>query len=108
MKPAEKITDLEIAFPAHGVSRLPAWKEIPKEYQNQNHPRCHLVQKWFGFGLKPKKIVPKEGIDEIKALRHLQYIMGSYEPKHEHKISGVAWLIDQWFDTFDVEPTKEG
>lgn len=106
MMPAENITDVELAFPANGVSRLPAWDRIPKEYQDQNHPRCNTVEVWFGMGLKMNKIVPKKGIDQIKAFRHLKAIMGSYEPKHEHKIAGVAYLIDQWFEKFDVEVAK--
>jgi len=106
MMPADDVTDVELAFPAKGVERLPAWDDIPEDYRAERNPRCHFVQEWFMLGLKNPNIVPKEGVDKEKALRHIHAIMGSYGPKHEHKIAGVAYLIDQWFEKFEGEAIR--
>jgi hypothetical protein len=54
--------------------------------------------RWFFSGLpKGTVFVPHEGIDPAKAMRHLRAILGSFEPKHEHKEAGVAYLMSQWF-----------
>jgi hypothetical protein len=37
------------------------------------------------------------------AMRHVQYCMRSFEPKHEHKEAGCAYLLSLWFD--DIEWT---
>lgn len=92
------VTDVDIAFPA-GVSHLmPAWTDLPEDFQNDRSPWCAPVNKWFFSGLKKSEFKPKDCIDEAMAWRHLKCIMGSFEPKHEHKTAAVAWLMSQWFD----------
>ena len=49
---------------------------------------------------------PKEGVDTKKALRHVKAVLGSWEPKHEHKEAGVAFLLNEWFDDVTYETTK--
>ena len=51
------------------------------------------MSEWFFYGLKDAQFVPNEGIDKGEALRHLGYIMGSWEPQHEHKEAGCAYLL---------------
>lgn len=104
MTPTE-ITDLEIAFPAHGLKLLPAWEDIPDEFKTNGGKHEQLLTDWFFAGIKLKSVEMKEGIDQTKAFRHLKCIMGSYEPKHEHKMSGVAYLIEQWFESIEYEAT---
>lgn len=104
MKPNEKITDVEMAFPADVTRLLPPWEELPEDYQRDRAPTCKVVDQWFSCGLGNLNAVPKEGIDTTHALRHLKCIMGSYQPKHEHKTAGVAYLIDLWFETFESPP----
>jgi hypothetical protein len=55
------------------------------------------------------EIKPKEGVDVDKALRHIQAIMRSYQPKHEHKEAAVAYLLSQWFDdvTWTPKPRRK-
>ena len=36
--------------------------------------------------------------DTNKAIRHLKAILVSYDPKHEHKEAGVAFLLSEWFE----------
>jgi hypothetical protein len=41
-------------------------------------------------------------VDTNKALAHIQCIMMSFEPKHEHKTAGVAFLLDEWFSKYEA------
>jgi hypothetical protein len=50
--------------------------------------------------------VTKEGIDRSVAMRHLKCIMSSWEPQHEHKTAGVAYLMSLWFEKFEYEKVK--
>lgn len=87
------ITDLELAF---GTTKfLPAADEIPKEFWRGNAYTKLAEAIFFGRPLPDQEILMKEGVEPAllnKAVRsHLQ----SYEPKHEHKIAGVGYLIQQ-------------
>jgi hypothetical protein len=98
-----EVDRITAAFPANVVGIfLPPWDEIPDEFRTKwhydNHPWCGLVNKWFGAGLSGDEVTAKDGIDRNVAIRHLKACMGSFEPKHEHKIAGVAWLMSRWFD----------
>jgi hypothetical protein len=53
---------------------------------------------WFYRGIKGTDgLIPREGVDKGKALRHLKTIQGSFEPKHEVKEATVAYLASLWF-----------
>jgi hypothetical protein len=99
MKP-KKVSDVELAFPAQVMHLLPKWEDIPEEFKNDNTNWNSLVSEWF-FGGLSGKFIPKEGIDLKMAMRHLQACMHSYQPKHEHKEAGVAYLMSQWFEKFE-------
>jgi hypothetical protein len=58
-----------------------------------------LVSDRFFLGLKDVKLIPKEGIDPDAAWRHVSTIIGSWEPKHEHKEAAAAWLLARWFES---------
>lgn len=107
---------------------LPEWDEIPKDFQEEREaaaPWIKFVRTWFFEGLdKMEGVRPSDAlIDSIhakakadgveedvsklipmvqeqidKAFKHLGAIQGSFEPKHEHKEAGVAWLASLWFD----------
>lgn len=106
MKPM-KISDAEAAFPAHGNKLLPPKSDIPESFDSDN--KWHdIAYGWFYFGLpKGVKFYPKDGIDPKLAMRHLKAALGSFEPKHEDKMTGVAWLLSQWFDDVRDWETKE-
>lgn len=94
------------AFPANVMTDLlPPWKEIPDEFKNFNRPtpQGEIVSRWFFKGLpKGTQFIPVEGVDEKKALRHIQCCMGSWEPKHEHKVAGCAYLLSIWFSEIKI------
>lgn len=98
-----EVTDLDLAFPAQVVGTLlPLWEDIPEEFQHHRGYWTKLVDTWFALGLD-KHPATKDGIDPKTAWRHLAACMRSFQPKHEHKVAGVAYLMSLWL----VEP-KEG
>ena len=99
-------TRLDIAFgPKNLKDYLPAMSEIPKEFESWSNPWNKLVSEWFCRGLKesPKA---KEGIDSTAALAHIRTILGSFEPKHEHKTAGCAYLMSLWFELPEEKPSR--
>ena len=102
MKPAE-LTDVDIVFPANVTHLLPEFESLPQVFQDEEDPWCAVAEEWFYRGADANKFVPKPGIDKTAALRHLQACLGSYQPKHEHKMAGVGYLMSLWF-----EPISEG
>jgi hypothetical protein len=95
-----EISAVERAFPATVSKLMPKYEEIPDEFR-QFRPRDkwqRMVSDWFFSGLEDLKLSPKTGIDERKAIRHIATIMGSFEPKHEHKEAACAYLLSLWFD----------
>lgn len=102
MKP-KQIDDVGIAFATSIEGFLPPYSAIPNEFKDGRTEWNKIFSKWFYSGLpKGTKFIPKEGINENEALRHLQYCMRSWEPKHEHKEAGVAYLLSQWFQRVEI------
>lgn len=92
------VSDVMLAFPADVVGLLPAEREIPEEFWRPNDWE-RFAMHWFMHGLtESAEFYCKDGVDGATAVRHLQAILGSYQPKHEHKIAGVAYLCSLWFD----------
>jgi hypothetical protein len=94
------LTALDVAFggAAHGMRELlPPYESIPKEFRNNRTEWNRLFSDWFYRGLSSLELEPKEGIDKHAALAHIRAVMSSFEPKHEHKEAGVAFLLSQWF-----------
>lgn len=101
-------TLIEIAFPAHGISRLPPYSQIPSEYKRDGPSAVSFVNDLFYHGFQgAHTCVPRDGIVAGEALSHIAAIVGSYEPKHEHKIAGAAYLVALWLESF-TGSTKPG
>lgn len=94
MKPID-VDAVTMAFPA-GIKHLMPPREQIEAYKSGWGGK--LFNDWFFCGLKSLELMPKEGIDKSKALRHIRTIMGSFEPKHEHKEAAVALLLEEWFE----------
>lgn len=94
----QKVTGLDMAFGGDTKKLLPAYDSLPEEFRREKHEYCKLVSKWFFGGLSPQtEFTPREGVDVKDALGHVKAVLGSFEPKHEHKTAGVAYLLDQFF-----------
>ncbi len=79
------------------MTLMPLYKDIPDEFKNGRNIWVKWQQDWFFNGLKEMP-TPKEGIDVKVAMKHLNSIQRSFEPKHEHKEAGVAYLASLWFE----------
>lgn len=91
-------TNLDVAFgPEKIADFLPAMNEIPEEFHSWGNPWQKIVSDWFFKGMKEVPTAKAE-IDAIKALAHIHVILRSFEPKHEHKIAGCAYLMSLWFE----------
>jgi hypothetical protein len=102
MEPQE-VQDVDLAFGGNMEELLPPYKEIPDEFKDNNTEWNRIVSQWFFQGLPgDTTIKPKEGIDPEKAVRHVAAVLRSFQPKHEHKEAGCAYLLSLWFDKFEV------
>jgi hypothetical protein len=95
----DKTTDLEKAFAT--TRCLPKWEDIPEEFKKELYTGTlynRVIDSWFcGSALPNAGIVFNPGFEaEPKKVFH--FIMAhlrSFEPKHEHKIAGCAYLLSQ-------------
>jgi len=108
-KPVE-VSDIQMAFPASVTEMMPSLKDIPEEFQiggGDGHTKWNkLFNDCFYSGVKNLDLIPKDGIDPGRAWRHIRCIMGSYEPKHEHKEAACAYLMSLWFEDATWERAK--
>lgn len=94
------VPDLCRADVAFGnADHLPAKEIIPEAYWNDRHPASHACQMLFfkGGKLSDYGYQPREGVNLGKATMAIGAILSSFAPKHEHKIAGCGFLLDQWF-----------
>jgi hypothetical protein len=97
------VTGLDCAFGGRMEKLLPPYATIPDEYKRGHTKWNKVVSRWFFSGLpKETRFVPKAGIDEAAAKAHLRAILVSFEPKHEHKEAGCAYLLSKWFEDVEV------
>lgn len=96
------VSDVVMAFPANVIKDgfLPPWEQLPEAFQRHWTPWTDLADELFlkGSIQDSHGIRLKEGLDPEKVRRHTMACLGSYEPKHEHKIAGVGFLLYCWFD----------
>lgn len=94
--------DVELAFPAHALEHMPAYEDIPDGYKHSQEWFSRVWDDLFFGGLDDIQFFPKdESWDEgdvRRAWRHLNVILRSFAPKHEHKQAALAYLTDQWFE----------
>lgn len=102
MKPAD-LTAAEQAFRATVKHLMPKYEDIPEEFRCGANKWVHVFSDFFYVGAKNINWKAKDGINRDKAIRHVRTIMGSCEPKHEHKAAACAYLMSLWFDdiTYD-------
>lgn len=99
MFPIKEVDDVTLAFPATVKHLMPNMKDIPEEFKQYNGTKWNkLVGQWFFNGLSKLELVPRPEVDANKDFRHIQAIMGSFEPKHEHKEAACAYLLSEWFE----------
>lgn len=90
----QQVTDLHIAFGQ--IATLMPDRQQLREYK-EGWGSALFSALFFNAG-RVDHLVPKAGIDPVKAIRHIRAIMGSYEPKHEDKEAAVGYLFELWFE----------
>jgi len=99
MIPVPELSDIDIAFV--NIKHMPKYSDVPEDFKSRRNPYVEFVGQWFYLGRTQEdmdRLVPKDGIDKSKALAAVKAILGSFEPKHEHKEAGCAYLLSQWFE----------
>ena len=93
-----EVSDIDAAFPVNPP--LPEWDDIPEEFKQWHNDFAKIAAMLFynGGKLSDHGLTPKGDLDEIKAIRAIRACLGSFEPKHEHKMAGVAYMLSEWFD----------
>lgn len=101
-----EVTRLNVAF--GNISHMPKYESIPDEFKgHRGTPFNEAVSAWFFRGAKRdgdalvvdgQRFTPKAGVDADKALAAIRAVLGSFEPKHEHKEAACAFMLSEWFD----------
>ena len=98
MTPKEGITNWDMAFGPNSIAEwLPAKDDIPKEFWQENK-YTKIIHRWFFSGAEGVVFVPKGGINKSNALAHIKVCLMSFEPPHEWKTAGCAYLLSLWFE----------
>jgi hypothetical protein len=93
------VSDVDVAFPANVLSLMPPMDEIPDEFKAHSGGYYNkLFEDWFYQGISKDRLPAREGIDHGLAVRHLRCVIGSFQPKHEHKAAAAAYLMSLWFE----------
>lgn len=87
----KSITDVDLAF---GTTKLlPPEDAIPKEFF-QDNPYSEIVNcLFFGKPMPPYQISFNPGVDETLFVKAVRAHIASFEPDHNHKIAGVAYMM---------------
>ncbi|WP_312630989.1 hypothetical protein [Pantoea piersonii] len=93
-----EITRLDIAFGGKAMKILPSYNSTPDEFKQMGNRWNKFVSQWFFNGLdKSEYPTAKDGVNLNLALLNIKACLVDFEPKHEHKIAGAAYLASQWF-----------
>lgn len=108
------IPELTVADVALGsIKHMPKYETLPEDFKHLSNVFCKAVSDWFFDGAKKvpngiilggKQFTAKPGVDAPKALAAIRAVLGSFEPKHEHKEAACAFMLSEWFD---VEPSQD-
>jgi hypothetical protein len=93
-----KVTKADIGL--GNIEHLPSWDSIPDGFKDFSNKYNMFVNMWFFNGMsevKYESLIPKDGVDKNDAMAAIMSILASYEPKHEHKSAGAAYLLSEWF-----------
>ena len=94
-KDLESITDAEVAFSTEKL--LPKMVDIPDEFHGSGNIYTKIASAvFFGSKLPDGNVSVNDGIDEGLLFRAVRAHLGSWAPKHEHKIAGVGYMISKF------------
>lgn len=102
-----ELTSMDVAM--GNIKHMPKFTSLPDEFRKYNsNPYCNAVSSWFFGGGTGNgkafatndgdKFKPKDGVNGHQALMAIRAVLGSFEPKHEHKIAACGYMLSEWFD----------
>lgn len=103
--PVPELDAVDVAF--GNIKHMPKYDTLSDAFRDMSDPHCRAVSTWFykGAGASPNGILidgvtftARPGVDKRRALAAIRAILGSFEPKHEHKIAACGFMLSQWFD----------
>lgn len=94
----QAVSGVDVAFGGDMRKLLPPMTEIPDQFKSSRNPWVECVSRWFFSGLSHPKFTMRGDIDQRVALSHIKAIIGSFDPAHEHKEAGCAYLMSLWFE----------
>jgi len=110
-KPVD-VSKIDLVFPADVMGKMmPYYKDLPEEFNGRSQWRknawCKQAEIWFFNGVDSKKSTIKfkkhlTDAEQKMAVRQIQACLGSFEPKHEHKMAGVGYLMSLFFEKLKV------
>lgn len=88
---------LDCAFGAR-LADYPAYESIPEEFRRGHSKANDVVGTLFfrGGQLSDFGLSLKAGIDPRAFHSALKAMLGSFDPKHEHKKAACAWLVSEY------------
>ena len=108
-KRPKEVSDIRMAFPGGvigsylpeiNVSRVHNLDEsdFPKSerFFAYRHEWERMAEMLFFGNVPDGEMVLYDGVDPDMMQMHTRVCLGSWEPKHEHKISGVGYLLSKW------------
>lgn len=106
-----EVDDVELSLGVKALEIMPAWSAIPAEFKTENKftPLFNAIA-FRGAEIKSVGFVKAHvgRTDELvtyrKAMRHLNCIVRSWEPEHEHKEAAFCYLCSLWFKDIKFEP----
>lgn len=105
----KEVSDLDMVYGGNIEELLPPMQDIPNDFGIlKDNKWSKFISDWFFCGVEVLSLAPKEGVDTTKAIRHIRAILSSFEPKHEHKEAGCAYLMSLWFDDVQYKAMSKG
>lgn len=97
--PIPDVTRLDLAFGK--IDHMPRYDIVPDDFKRSSNQYAAFIASWLFPGISQTELArlrPREGVNQSKALAAIGTIMRSFEPKHEHKNAGCAFLLHAWFE----------
>jgi len=104
----KEVSDVQLAFPANVDEYIPLMEDIPEKFKNDTGD----ASKWIRYALQlfEDLYLPWElnkflhyGNHHKIIKRLIKCVLGSFAPKHEHKMAGGSYLFSEWFEDWGYE-----